>query len=99
MIQGEVDPLLGAARHDVLLSEQDASVLHMQEGDSVAVSNDLGSYQGTVRFAPIRPRNVQIYWPEGNVLIRRGVIDPACEMPDYNALVRIEAVRPAAVNA
>jgi len=42
---------------------------------------------------------VQIYWPEGNVLIRRGVIDPACEMPDYNALVRIEAVRPAAVNA
>ena len=99
MIQGEVDPLLGAARHDVLLSEQDAAALHIQEGDPVAVSNDLGSYQGTVRFAPIRPRNVQIYWPEGNVLIRRGVIDPACEMPDYNALVRIEAVRPAAVNA
>jgi len=71
----------------------------MQEGDPVAVSNDLGSYHGTVRFAPIRPRNVQIYWPEGNVLIRRGVLDPACEMPDYNALVRIEAVRPAAVNA
>src|SRR5207249_2094597 len=72
---------------------------HLQEGDPIEISNDLGSYQGTVRFAPIRPRNVQIYWPEGNVLIRRGVLDPTCEMPDYNALVRIEAVRPAAVNA
>src|SRR5436309_2293532 len=99
MIQGEIDPLLGAVRRDILLSEEDAAALHLQEGDPIAISNDLGSYQGTVRFAPIRPRNVQIYWPEGNVLIRRGVLDPACEMPDYNALVRIEAVRPAAVNA
>jgi len=24
------------------------------------------------------------------VLIRRGIVDPQCEMPDYNALVRIE---------
>ena len=99
MIQGEIDPLLGAVRRDILLSEEDAAALHLREGDPIEISNDLGSYQGTVRFAPIRPRNVQIYWPEGNVLIRRGVLDPACEMPDYNALVRIEAVRPAAVNA
>jgi len=99
MIQGEIDPLLGAVRRDILLSEEDAAALHLQEGDPIEISNDLGSYQGTVRFAPIRPRNVQIYWPEGNVLIRRGVLDPTCEMPDYNALVRIEAVRPAAVNA
>src|SRR5213080_3284408 len=99
MIYGEVDLLLGARRSDVLLSEEDAAALHLQEGDPIEISNDLGSYQGTVSLAPIRPRNVQIYWPEGNVLIRRGVLDPACEMPDYNALVRIEAVRPAAVNA
>src|SRR5439155_266751 len=99
MIQGEIDPLLGAVRRDILLSEEDAAALHLQEGDPIEISNDLGSYQGTVRFAPIRPSNVQIYWPEGNVLIRRGVLDPTCEMPDYNALVRIEAVRPAAVNA
>jgi len=26
------------------------------------------------------------------VLIRRGIVDPACEMPDYNALVHIEPV-------
>jgi anaerobic selenocysteine-containing dehydrogenase len=99
MILEEADPLLGASRQDVLMSQADAAALAVQEGDEVAVSNDLGSYRGHVRFAPIRPRNVQIYWPEGNVLIRRGVLDPACEMPDYNALVRIEAVRPARVPA
>src|SRR5439155_916697 len=74
MIQGEIDPLLGAVRRDILLSEEDAAALHLQEGDPIEISNDLGSYQGTVRLAPIRPRNVQIYWPEGNVLIRRGVL-------------------------
>jgi predicted molibdopterin-dependent oxidoreductase YjgC len=92
MIQGEVDPLLGAGRRDVLMAQEDAAVLKLQEGDEVDLSNELGSYRGRLRFAPIRPRNIQIYWPEGNVLIRRGIVDPACEMPDYNALVRIEPV-------
>jgi len=93
MIQGDVDPLLGAHRRDVLMAQEDAAGLNLQEGDEVLVSNDLGSVRGTVRFAPIRPKNVQIYWPEGNVLISRGIVDPACEMPDYNSLVRIEAIR------
>jgi len=89
MVHGEVDFLLGARRSDVLMSAQDAKELGVADRDEVLISNDLGSYRGQVHIAPIRPRNVQIYWPEGNVLIRRGVIDPQCEMPDYNALVRI----------
>lgn len=90
MIHGEVDFLLGARRRDVLMSAQDARTLGVADRDEVLISNDLGSYRGQVHIAPIRPRNVQIYWPEGNVLIRRGIVDPQCEMPDYNALVRIE---------
>ena len=89
MIHGEVDLLLGARRSDVLMSVEDAKELGVADRDEVLISNDLGSYRGKVHIAPIRPRNVQIYWPEGNVLIRRGVVDPQCEMPDYNALVRI----------
>ncbi len=89
MVHGEVDFLLGARRSDVLMSAEDAKELGVADRDEVLISNDLGSYRGQVHIAPIRPRNVQIYWPEGNVLIRRGVIDPQCEMPDYNALVRI----------
>jgi anaerobic selenocysteine-containing dehydrogenase len=99
MIHEDVDPLLGASRSDVLMGKEDAAALGVQGGDEVIVSNAVGSYRGRVRLAPIRPRNVQIYWPEGNVLIRRGVLDPACEMPDYNAFVEIEAVRAPRVGA
>src|SRR3989441_712870 len=90
MVHGDIDYLLGARRSDVLMSAEDARALGVAEREDVLISNDVGSYRGRVRLAPIRPRNVQIYWPEGNVLIRRGIVDPQCEMPDYNALVRIE---------
>jgi predicted molibdopterin-dependent oxidoreductase YjgC len=93
MILEDVDPLLGASRSDVLMGKEDAATLGVHPGDEVILSNAVGSYRGHVRLAPIRPRNVQIYWPEGNVLIRRGILDPACEMPDYNAFVEIEPVR------
>jgi len=99
MIHGEVDLLLGARRSDVLMSVEDAKELGVADRDEVLISNDLGSYRGRVHIAPIRPRNVQIYWPEGNVLIRRGVVDPQCEMPDYNALVRIAPAATAQGNA
>jgi len=99
MVQGEVDPLLGARRRDVLMSGEDAGILGVRNGEEVVVSNDMGSHRGRCRIVPIRPRNVQIYWPEGNVLIRRGVVEPQCEMPDYNALVRIAPARAAEVSA
>lgn len=90
MVQGDVDPLLGASREAVLIAAEDAATLEVVEGDEVVLSNELGSLRGRIRIAPIRPRNVQVYWPEANHLLRRGIVDPACEMPDYNTLVRIE---------
>lgn len=94
MVQGEFDALLGARREDLLISREDAEALRVEEGDEVLVSNELGSLRRRIRLAPIRPKNVQVYWPEANVLIRRGIVDPECEMPDYNALVRIERTSP-----
>jgi len=35
---------------------------------------------------------VKVHWPKGNVLISRGVCDPECGIPDYNATVEIERV-------
>ncbi len=90
MIQSDVDPLLGARRTDILMSREDADTLGIQSGEPVVLSNDLGSLRGRCKLAPLRPGNVQAYWPEANHMIRRGVLDPACEMPDYNALVRVE---------
>jgi hypothetical protein len=43
-----------------------------------------------VHVIPIRPGNVQVYFPEGNVLLRGGVRDRASGVPDYNAVVTVE---------
>jgi len=36
--------------------------------------------------------NLLRMWPEGNTLIRRGVVDQGGGVPDYNARVRIEVL-------
>jgi len=48
----------------------------------------------SVRLRPIAPGNLQIMWPEGNTIIRRGVVATDGGVPDYNALVRVEKVAP-----
>jgi hypothetical protein len=52
--------------------------------------NQLGRYEGRVHCAPIAPGNLQVHWPEGNIIIRKGVVDAHGGVPDYNALVRVE---------
>jgi len=89
MVQRDRDPMIGARREDVLMSSEDATSLGLSEGDVVTVESDVGSFRGRCKVIAIKPRNVQMYWPEANAVIRRGVVDPQCGMPDYNALVRI----------
>ena len=89
MIHRDVDPLNAARRDDVLLSPEDAAELHLGDGDRVLVRSDVGELDGRVKISPIRPRNVQVHWPESQVLIRRGVRDPECGVPDYNAIVEL----------
>jgi predicted molibdopterin-dependent oxidoreductase YjgC len=93
LIYAEVDPLNGASRDAVLMNPDDAAGLHLIQNDRIALTNELGRYEGRVFLAPIARGNLQIHWPEGNVIIRRGVTDPAGGVPDYNAkakVVRIE---------
>ena len=33
---------------------------------------------------------IQVHWPEGNVIVRRGITDPGGGVPDYNATVGVE---------
>ncbi len=91
LIYAEIDPLTGAGRDAVFMSDEDAARLHLSNGDRVTLVNDLGRYEGHVFFAPIAPGNLQVHWPEGNVLIRHGVVEPKGGVPDYNAWVRIES--------
>ncbi len=99
LVHARKDPLTGARRDDVLMSHEDAVTLGVRDGDAVRLSNDVGQFFGHAKIVPIRPRNIQVHWPEGNVLIRRGECDPACGIPDYNATVRIERVESQRVEA
>lgn len=90
LIYAEVDPLTGAARDAVLMNPEDAARLHLRDGDRIRLVNDLGQFTGRVQLAPLAAGNLQVHWPEGNVLIRRGVVDAHGGVPDYNAWVRVE---------
>jgi len=75
------------------MNPEDAADLHLTNRDRVALVNDLGRFEGKVFLAPISRGNLQVHWPEGNVLIRRGLVDSLGGVPDYNAQVRVEKLR------
>ena len=92
MVHRDLDPLTGARREDVLMSKQDAERIGVTDGDGVLVTSPAGQLRARCMIAPITPGNVQVHWPEGNVLIERGVSDPECGIPDFNTEVEIERI-------
>jgi hypothetical protein len=55
--------------------------------------NGAGRYEASVFLAPIARGNLQVHWPEGNVIIHRDIIEPLGGVPDYTAMVRMEQLR------
>jgi hypothetical protein len=55
----------------------------------VLVTSEAGELKGTCAIMPMKGRNIQVHWPEGNVLLRRGATDPVCGIPDYTTTVSI----------
>jgi len=92
LIYAEIDPLNGAPRDAVLMNPEDAAHLNLIQNDRIAVTNELGRYEGRVFLAPIARGNLQVHWPEGNVIIRRGVVEPASGVPDYNAKAKVAKI-------
>ena len=95
LIYAEIDPLNNAPRDAILMSPEDAARLHVVTGDRIALVNKLGRYEGRVHCAPIAQGNLQVHWPEGNNIIRKGVVDAHGGVPDYNAHVRVEKLQAA----
>src|SRR5262249_919679 len=82
---GQRDPLTGAAsRKDVLFAAGGLAALGLAEGDAVLLRSELGELRATARVGPCRPRHLQAFWPESNVLVGRRY-DPISGEPDYNA--------------
>lgn len=92
MIQREVDPLTGAARDEVLMSPDDLRQLGLRAGQRVRLRAASGTLEARVRPAPIKPGNLEVHWPEGNVLLAGDAIDPESMEPDYNASVYVDAL-------
>jgi len=90
MVYGETDPFNGADRYDVLMNRQDAAALELWDGDAVVAYNRCGVFHGRARVADIARGNIELYWPEGNVLMPRSVYEPHAGIPEYNAAVVVE---------
>src|SRR5262249_49030965 len=69
MVQHPLDPLPGAGREDVLISEPDAQRLGLRSGDRIRLTSTAGSFVGRALLARIKPRNLEVHWPEGNTLL------------------------------
>jgi hypothetical protein len=66
----------------------DVAERHLKQGDRVARQRP--REKGRVFLAPLTRGNLQVHWPEGNVVIPRGVCDPVGGVPAYAADVRVE---------
>lgn len=89
MVQERKDAITGAMREAVLMNAADAAQLGLKDRDRVILKNDLGELFCQVYIAPIQSGNLQVHWPEGNVLLDKS--KRSLEgVPDYNAIVRLE---------
>ena len=88
IVNGDIDPLTGAGRRDILMSAEDAARVGLRSGDPVIVRSQVGEFHGRVKIDRIKPGCLQGHWPEVNVLIAAGCLD-ASGVPDYNAIVEV----------
>jgi anaerobic selenocysteine-containing dehydrogenase len=93
LIHAEKDTMTGKGRDSLLISAEDAVALRVTESERVLVKSDNGAtMECRIRIEQVKPRSVQAFWPECNVLIRRRVCDVQAGVPDYNAIVEIEPI-------
>ncbi|MBD2678189.1 MULTISPECIES: FdhF/YdeP family oxidoreductase [Nostoc] len=91
MVQEPRDAITGAVREAVLMNAADAAKLGLKDGDRVILKNELGELPCLVYIAPIQSGNLQIHWPEGNVLLDKS--KRSLEgVPDYNAIAWLEKI-------
>jgi molybdopterin-dependent oxidoreductase alpha subunit len=91
MVHEQKDPLTGASRDALFMAASDIDGLGLRDGDRVIIRSANGEMRARLHESPLRPGNVQVFFPEGNVLLRAGRRDVASGVPDYNAVVTVEA--------
>lgn len=92
IVQADRDPFTGAGRDAVFMDEADARALGLVDGDAVVLRSETGEYTGRARVTRLARRSLQVFWPEGNVLLAAGPEhrETASRVPDFNAVVSVE---------
>jgi molybdopterin-dependent oxidoreductase alpha subunit len=86
VVYDEDDVYRGTSSRDALLmSQADADALGVREGDRVVVRSEAGEMAARISIAPIRPRNLAMYYPEANVLVPRR-LDPRSKTPAFKSV-------------
>jgi predicted molibdopterin-dependent oxidoreductase YjgC len=94
MVQEDRDPNNAAQRDAVLISPEDAKRLGLGPDERVTLKNGFGTYHGRVLLAPVRAGTLEIYWPEGNVLVDPKARSPLAKIPAYKEIsATLERVR------
>jgi molybdopterin-dependent oxidoreductase alpha subunit len=88
IIHGNKDLITGALRDDILMAQEDAERLGLENGDAIVLTNERGEFHGRVKIDRVKPGSLQGYWPEVNILVPAGCLDPS-GVPDYNAVVEV----------
>jgi molybdopterin-dependent oxidoreductase alpha subunit len=92
IVQKEVDQLTGASRDHVLMSRVDMGRLGVRADQPIELTSPHGVFRGRAFEAPITPGNLQMHWPEANVLLDPHRMDPGGKVPDYGMRVRVKAL-------
>ncbi|MFC4100129.1 FdhF/YdeP family oxidoreductase [Paenibacillus xanthanilyticus] len=90
MLYGAVDPFNDAHRDDIIVSRKDAGDIGIQDGDAVVAYNRHGVFHGRARIGDVAPGNLELFWPEGNILLAQGRYEPMAGIPEYNIAVVLE---------
>jgi formylmethanofuran dehydrogenase subunit D len=74
--------------------------MQLKAGDMVKVKSAIGELEAAVKPGRVRPQTVIAHWPESNILIQRGQLDPECGIPAFrDELVQVIPQRPALTTA
>ncbi|GIN86053.1 formate dehydrogenase [Heyndrickxia sporothermodurans] len=90
MIYNDKDAFNAADRYDVLMNQEDARGLNIEDGEAIVIFNKYGYFHGRAKFADTKRGNLLLFWPEGNVLIPKGVYEQYAGIPEYNTAVIVE---------
>jgi molybdopterin-dependent oxidoreductase alpha subunit len=88
MVHSDFDAITGLHRNDILMAREDADRLDLDDGEAILVRNSHGEFRGRVKIGRIKPGCLQGHWPELNVVVPAGCLDPS-GVPDYNAIVEV----------